>query len=293
MSRSDRHRGRSSRDDRPAHTTSSSHTRSGRSGKREHHSATHDRHTRHDDNRKESTGVVSRHAARQRRAPAQQSDLPKIASRLASTNAPPRTPADFLCHICSSNHWTVLCPQLALNPATYPLMDANRGCWRCGRRGHNAIVCTIKKYKCRECGGLHDTKDCAYDHVGEDWHEFVDARTRHPFYTNADESEVQWTRPTHELDVVLWYCPQCALMIPDKFGACVKCHAERPSLRCARDGVVDSDSEADESGGEGEASVSSSRSSVASRSVPRPSATQSLDSDDEEEEESEESLPLR
>lgn len=75
---------------------------------------------------------------------------------------------------------------------------------------------------------MHDTKDCAYDHVPEEWYEFFDNKTRHVFYTSADESVLQWNPPTHELDTVMWCCVKCSLMIPSKYNECLKCHSIRP-----------------------------------------------------------------
>lgn len=102
-----------------------------------------------------------------------------------------------------------------------------KGCWQCGQQGHLAAQCSVKKYYCNDCGGLHDTKDCAYDHVGEEWYEFYDQRTRHVFYVNSDESQVQWNPPTHELDVIYWYCAACEIMNPGKVSECLLCHAAR------------------------------------------------------------------
>lgn len=177
----------------------------------------------------------------------------------------PLVSANFSCHLCGRNHWTVDCPKVLRNPEEYPLVDRRKGCWQCGQRGHNAGQCKKKKYRCKECGGLHDTKDCIYDHVPEEWCEFVDPATRHVFYANGDESEVQWMPPTHELDVVLWYCPPCRVLNPSVTDECLKCHAARPAtLHAAEDeeesssssssssSDSESDSESDEEDSEGE-----------------------------------------
>ncbi|TPP46803.1 hypothetical protein CGC20_21015 [Leishmania donovani] len=126
-------------------------------------------------------------------------------------------PRDFHCHICGKTHWTVYCDRLQQHPENYPLMDAERGCRQCGQQGHSASQCRIKKYLCRDCGGMHDTRDCVFSHVGEDWYEFYDPKTRHVYYANSDESQIQWNPPTHQLDTIYWYCSRCQVMISAKF----------------------------------------------------------------------------
>lgn len=188
------------------------------------------------------------------------------------TAPPPRVPGDFSCHVCGRNHWTVECPKVERNPEDYPLMDRKKGCYRCGERGHTAVQCKKIKYRCKECGGLHDTKGCVYDHTGEEWHEFTDAATSHAFYTNSDESQVQWTRPAHELDSVLWYCPACRVLNPDKYDECLKCRAARPAtvLAVADDASSSSSSDSDdeESTTASQASPSADGAALAQREIP-------------------------
>jgi hypothetical protein len=165
-----------------------------------------------------------------------------------SSNADkPAAPRDFHCHICGKNHWTVDCEQLKQQPSKFALMDASLGCWQCGQRGHNASQCRIKKYLCRDCGGMHDTRDCVYSHVGEDWYEFYDPQTMHVYYVNSDESQVQWNPPTHQLDTVYWYCPHCKIVIPSKHRECLLCHAIRPQSKEEAAYATDSESESDSS----------------------------------------------
>ncbi|EPY17720.1 hypothetical protein STCU_10452 [Strigomonas culicis] len=146
-------------------------------------------------------------------------------------------------------------------------MDAQKGCCQCGQRGHRVADCTRHKYHCRECGGVHDTKDCVYNHKAEEWHEFLDPLSRHVFYVNyADPKEVQWNPPSHEIDIVLWYCPSCQLMIPAEYNECLKCHAPRPVSREDGDTSSDEDSSSfsDESSSSGSDSASDSDTSSSS-----------------------------
>ncbi|CCW60712.1 unnamed protein product [Phytomonas sp. EM1] len=164
---------------------------------------------------------------------------------------PPRPSPRVFCHICVQNHWTVECPRLRAHPEDHPLMDRKRGCWKCAQRGHTAEQCPMRKFLCRECGGVHDTKECAFDYVGKEWHEFFDPVTRHLFYTNAEDTEAQWLAPTHELDVVLWLCPHCQVMIPSKYQECVQCHRVRPQSAPTDDDESSSSSASDSSSGLG------------------------------------------
>ncbi|PWV11026.1 hypothetical protein C3747_63g64 [Trypanosoma cruzi] len=147
----------------------------------------------------------------------------------------PSAPASFVCHICTKNHWTVACPRLERNPEQYPLMDRKRGCWKCAQRGHPSAQCPVKKYRCADCGGIHDTRDCEFDHKSEEWHEFYDPITQHVFYSHSETHEVQWTPPTHRLDVVLWFCPNCNILMPTSVPECVKCHAPRMESKISSD----------------------------------------------------------
>nr|CCC90029.1 conserved hypothetical protein [Trypanosoma congolense IL3000] len=140
-------------------------------------------------------------------------------------------PSSFACHICTKNHWTVDCPRLRHAPNEFPLMDRKRGCWKCAQRGHSSPQCTVKKYRCVDCGGLHDTRDCEFDHRSEEWHEFFDTKTQHVFYCNSETKEVRWTPPPHRLDVVLWFCAGCKILLPATIPECVKCHAPRPQSK--------------------------------------------------------------
>ena len=173
-------------------------------------------------------------------------------------------PRDFHCHLCGKNHWTVDCERLKQHPGNYPMLDAVRGCWQCGQRGHNASQCRTKKYLCPDCGVMHDTRDCVYSHVGEDWYEFYDPLTRHVYYVNADESQVQWSPPTHQLDTVYWYCPHCKIMIPSKHRECLQCHVIRPESKEQAAYPTDSDSDSDISSSSSSSSSTSSTSSTSS-----------------------------
>ncbi|KEG12285.1 hypothetical protein DQ04_01831030 [Trypanosoma grayi] len=140
-------------------------------------------------------------------------------------------PPSFLCHICTKNHWTISCPQLWQNPQDYPLMDKRKGCRKCAQRGHLSSQCPVKKYRCADCGGLHDTRDCEFDHKSEEWHEFYDPVTQHVYYAHSETQEVRWTPPAHWLDVVLWFCSNCRVLMPTTLPECVKCHAPRMESR--------------------------------------------------------------
>ncbi|KAH9577266.1 hypothetical protein LSM04_001499 [Trypanosoma melophagium] len=144
---------------------------------------------------------------------------------------PPSVPASFACHICTKNHWTVNCPRLRQSPQEFPLLDKKKGCWKCAQRGHPSSQCPVKKYRCADCGGLHDTRDCEFDHKSEEWHEFYDPITEHVFYTHSETQEVQWTPPTHRLDVVLWFCSNCKILLTNTIQECVKCHMPRPESK--------------------------------------------------------------
>lgn len=196
------------------------------------------------------------------RSRSHKSDRRPRSTHRGSTSAAEKTavPRDFHCHLCGKNHWTVDCEQLKAHPGNHPLMDAERGCWQCGQRGHNAAQCRIKKYLCQDCGGMHDTRDCVYSHAAEDWYEFYDPQTRHVYYVNSDESQVQWNPPTHELDTVYWYCPHCKIVIPSKHRECLLCHAIRPESKPEAAYPTGSDSDSDTS------SSSSSSSSTSSSS---------------------------
>ncbi|AAZ10749.1 WW domain containing protein, putative [Trypanosoma equiperdum] len=159
----------------------------------------------------------------------------------------PAVHASFACHICSKNHWTVSCPRLRLSPRDYPLMDREKGCWKCAQRGHSSAQCQVKKYRCSDCGGLHDTRDCEFDHKSEEWHEFFDSTTQHVFYCNSETGEVQWTPPTHKLDVVLWFCSNCSILLPTSVPECVKCRVPRPHSKVS-DAASSSSSSVSESG---------------------------------------------
>ncbi|KAG5493288.1 hypothetical protein GH5_02030 [Leishmania sp. Ghana 2012 LV757] len=201
----------------------------------------------------------------------------------------PPVPRDFHCHICGKAHWTVYCDRLQRHPEHYPLMDAERGCRQCGQQGHSASQCRIKKYLCRDCGGMHDTRDCAFAHVGEDWYEFFDPKTRHVYYANSDESQIQWNPPTHELDTVYWYCSRCQVMISAKFRECLLCHSIRPESKPQETLTADSDSSisssssaSSSSSGEGDSSYTSGSSSSSSSSG-SDSVFDSSSSDDDDE----------
>ncbi|KAG8349010.1 hypothetical protein TRVL_00169 [Trypanosoma vivax] len=152
----------------------------------------------------------------------------RVRQKKRGDNPPPVVPSSFACHICTKNHWTVSCPRLLNAPGAFPHMDPKKGCWRCAQRGHSSIQCPVKKHRCSDCGGIHDTRDCEFDHKSEEWHEFYDTVTRHVFYCNSETREVQWMPPSHRLDVVLWYCTACSVLLPTAVPECVKCHVPRP-----------------------------------------------------------------
>ncbi|CAJ1007900.1 hypothetical protein Q4I28_003213 [Leishmania naiffi] len=190
-------------------------------------------------------------------------------------------PRDFHCHICGKTHWTVHCDRLQRHPENYPLMHAERGCHQCGQQGHSVSQCRIKKYLCRDCGGMHDTRDCIFAHIGEDWYEFFDLKTRHVYYANSDESQIQWNPPTHELDTVYWYCSRCQVMISTKFRECLLCHSIRPESKQQEMLTTDSDSESSSSSGSSSTGTSGS-SSRSSSSRSNSSSDRSSDADDDE-----------
>jgi hypothetical protein len=141
----------------------------------------------------------------------------------------PPVPAGFRCHICEGLHWTVACPRVLLRPSKYPSVDIRHGCEQCGQRGHLSAKCTVKKFKCSECGALHDTEECPYSYKPIEWHQFFDASRQRLFYVKAEDSAQQgvWAAPKR-LDVIFWHCDACLLLIPDAVAECVGCHAARP-----------------------------------------------------------------
>ncbi|CAD2214891.1 hypothetical protein ADEAN_000234400 [Angomonas deanei] len=168
---------------------------------------------------------------------------------------PPPVTRNVICHICERNHWTVECRKLYDNPDQYPYLDRKRGCFKCGKRGHDLVDCREERYRCKECGGVHKTKDCYFDHVPEEWHEFFDVHTRHVYYVNsANNKEVSWEPPAHELDEIYWYCSVCQLMIPNKYNECLKCHKARPVT--AADISSSDSSDDDSSNGDGDSNYS-------------------------------------
>ncbi|GET92380.1 hypothetical protein, conserved [Leishmania tarentolae] len=193
-------------------------------------------------------------------------------------------PRDFHCHICGKAHWTVYCDRLQQHPENYPLMDAERGCRQCAQQGHSASQCRIKKYLCRDCGGMHDTRDCVFSHVGEDWYEFYDPRTRHVYYANSDESQIQWNPPSHELDTIYWYCSRCQVMISSKFRECLLCHSIRPESK--QQEMLTTDSNSDSSSSTSTSSSSSSGTSCISFTTSSSGSTRSSDSSSDNEEQS-------
>lgn len=195
-------------------------------------------------------------------------------------------PRDFHCHICGKQHWTVYCDRLQQHPENYPLMDAERGCRQCGQQGHSASQCRIKKYLCRDCGGMHDTRDCIFSHVGEDWYEFYDPQTRHVYYANSDESQIQWNPPTHELDTIYWYCSRCQVMISAKFRECLLCHSIRPESKQQETLTADSDSDSSSSSSTSSNSSSSDTSCLSPSSSSSGSTSSSDSSSDDDDEQS-------
>lgn len=147
---------------------------------------------------------------------------------LALRRVPPPAPHYIFCHICGQRHWTVQCERLLSHPEKYPLMTP-RGCWKCGRTGHNSHFCRTPAYRCKDCGGVHSTPTCAFDVPSMQWHEFYCPTRDRLFYSNSDESFKTWDAPLlNPQDELLWYCPKCCLMIPHKYQECLNCQYPRP-----------------------------------------------------------------
>jgi hypothetical protein len=140
----------------------------------------------------------------------------------------PPLPAGYRCHVCEGLHWTVACPRVLREPAKYRSIHLY-GCNHCGQKGHVPAKCTVKKLKCVECGAMHDTRECPYSYTPVEWHEFLDDARQRLFYVRADDAAQRgvWATPTR-LDVVLWHCGRCRLLMPEVIGECVGCHAARP-----------------------------------------------------------------
>lgn len=164
--------------------------------------------------------------------------------RQSRSNRPPPVPSSFQCHVCEGNHWTVHCPRVLRDPHKYPRVHEN-GCYQCGRFGHRGKTCTVRRYRCNDCGGMHDTKECIYLYKPKQWHEFYDPIHQKVFYVNVETNVPQWAVPYH-LDIVLWHCDRCKLLIPDdqdRINECVQCHDARPKSIYTEEDYLDSDEE--------------------------------------------------
>lgn len=149
-------------------------------------------------------------------------------SGMVTRRVPPPPPRYIFCHICGQRHWTVQCERLVSHPEQYPLMTP-RGCWKCARIGHNSCFCSTPAFRCKDCGGVHPTRTCAFDTPSVEWHEFYCATRDRPYYSNSDETFKTWDAPLlNPQDTLLWYCPKCCLMIPHKYEECLTCHLSRP-----------------------------------------------------------------
>ncbi|CUE71458.1 Hypothetical protein, putative [Bodo saltans] len=141
---------------------------------------------------------------------------------------PPPCPPGFKCHQCEQNHWTKDCPRVMRDPHRYPKIDVVRGCYQCGQVGHNPAACPVKREKCHECGGMHNTLHCPFKHPPQEWHEFFSPKEQHVYYYNSETKQVTWDEPLTTYDTVLWHCDGCKLLIPNDVKECVECHVLRP-----------------------------------------------------------------
>mmetsp|Transcript_13051 Transcript_13051/g.14981 ORF Transcript_13051/g.14981 Transcript_13051/m.14981 type:complete len:271 (+) Transcript_13051:54-866(+) len=142
----------------------------------------------------------------------------------------PECPPTFRCHQCEGNHWTIDCPRIRREPHRFPKVDVQHGCFQCGQRGHTMNKCFVVREKCKACGGSHATSSCPFTYIPQEWHEFYDpTRQRVFFCLSTDPLQVPtWNVPPNHLDVILWYCDACKVLLPDTLKECVKCHALRP-----------------------------------------------------------------
>lgn len=174
---------------------------------------------------------------------------------------PPPCPSSFKCHQCEQNHWTKDCPRVLRDPHRYPKIDVIRGCYQCGQVGHNSDVCPVKRDKCADCGGMHNTIHCPYQRPAQEWHEFYNAKEQHVYYFNSETKQVTWDAPLSTIDTVLWHCDACKLLIPSDVRECVQCHVVRPETvveEVELEGASSSDSGDDEVGDDDEYSVNRS-----------------------------------
>ena len=151
-----------------------------------------------------------------------------LKSQRRETVRPP-VPSGFQCHVCLSAHWTIDCPRIAADPSKYPHINRRTGCYQCGRAGHSALACPVRRYSCNSCGGMHDTPQCPFSYKPQEWHEFFDPVRKRRFYCSpAKPLESTWTLPS-KLDDILWFCETCSFLLPLKVvQVCVQCHAKRP-----------------------------------------------------------------
>ena len=92
-------------------------------------------------------------------------------------------PDDFHCHLCAGpRHWTRDCPFIRSNPRRFPDIDIANGCNQCGKAGHKLANCTNKKYLCKECGGMHTTRECPNSYVPREYHAFFSVDSDRVFY---------------------------------------------------------------------------------------------------------------
>lgn len=108
----------------------------------------------------------------------------------------------------------------------------------------------MKREKCHECGGMHNTLHCPYKVPPQEWHEFYNSNEQHVYYVNSGTQQVTWDSPLSPLDTVLWHCDQCRLLLPDEVKECVECHVPRPVTVLVEVDDDDDSDEEEECGGE-------------------------------------------
>lgn len=186
-----------------------------------------------------------------------------------NNNYPPTVvPSSFQCHVCNENHWTVKCPKLLRDPNKFPRFHLG-GCYQCGRLGHRGNNCTVRRYRCADCGGMHDTKECIFSYKPKEWHEFFDPIRQKVFYVEALTKETQWATPYH-MDIVFWHCDRCKILIPsdtDEVNECVLCHDERPKSVFLPEDYEENSSEEEDGDGEGEGNSATTTTAAAAVTV--------------------------
>ena len=149
--------------------------------------------------------------------------------RSSGRRYPERPPHGTFCHACKRpNHWTVECEIVVNDPARFPHINTRDGCPICGKVGHKYTRCDGIKFSCRSCGDLHDTRVCPFDYTPVEFHEFFDEEKGFPYYFCTTTKKIEWVytgKPS--LDVLLWHCDECKLLIRDNVEECVLCHGRR------------------------------------------------------------------